>query len=325
MNKLDYVEKGRGVIALELAEVARLQARLDENFAAAVELLLSMEPRQRVIVCGVGKSGHVGEKIAATLTSTGCPAVVLNSMNALHGDLGVVSPGDVVLALSYSGETEELARILPALKRLDTRIIALTGNVRSFLAQSSEVVLDCSVELEACPLNLAPTSSTTAMLVLGDALAMVLLEARGFTKEDFARYHPGGQLGRALLLKVRDIMRGPESLAVVPPSARVHEVLREMTKHRAGAAVAVDDEGCLLGIFTHGDFVRHYQRDPAIGEIFVGEVITRSPVTVIGERLAAEALHILETHRVDDLVVVDDENRPIGMIDSQDLARTRLV
>jgi arabinose-5-phosphate isomerase len=323
VSEHEYIRQARRVMGLEMTEVARLQARLDERFCAAVDLLLAC--RGKVIVCGVGKSGHIGEKIAATLTSTGCPAVVLNSLNAIHGDLGVVSPGDVVLALSYSGETEELAQIIPALKRLNARIIALTGNPRSFLAQHAEVVLDTSVEQEACPLNLAPTASTTAMLVLGDALAMVLLEARGFTKEDFARYHPGGQLGRALLLKVEAIMRGSDALPVVKPAALVRDVLHEMTRRRAGAAVATDEAGRLLGIFTHGDFVRHYQQNPAIGDVAVEQVLTRNPVTVRGDRLAAEALLVLETHRVDDLVVVDEDNRPIGMIDSQDLARIRLV
>ena len=323
---MDFLASGRRVIELELAEVARLGARLDERFSSAIELLLKcMERRGKVIVCGVGKSGHIGEKIAATLTSTGCPAVVLNSLNALHGDLGVVCEGDVVLALSYSGETEELAKILPSLARLEVQIIALTGHAQSLLGQQARVVLEVKVEQEACPLNLAPTSSTTAMLVLGDALAMVLLEARGFTKDDFARYHPAGELGRALLLKVDGIMRGREHVPMVPPEMLVRDVLREMTQRRAGAAVAVDPEGRLLGIFTHGDFVRHYQADAAIGDHAVSTVLTKSPISIRGDRLAAEALHVLETHRVDDLVVVDDQQRPIGLIDSQDLARLRLV
>src|SRR5215218_3900401 len=205
---MDYLEKARRVIALELAEVQRLVTRLDQSFIEAVDLIRrSVENRGKVVVVGVGKSGHIGDKIAATLTSTGSPAVVLNSLNALHGDLGVVADGDVVLALSYSGETDEMVNILPALSRFDVRIIAMTGNPQSFLAQNSHVQLDVSVELEACPLNLAPTSSTTVMLVLGDALAMVLLEARGFNKEDFARYHPGGRLGRTLLMHVHQITR----------------------------------------------------------------------------------------------------------------------
>jgi len=323
---MDYLEKARRVIALELAEVQRLGARLDDSFVQAVETIRrSVESRGKVVVVGVGKSGHIGEKIAATLTSTGSPAVVLNSLNALHGDLGVVADGDVVLALSASGETEELINILPALQRFDVRIIALTGNAQSFLAQNSHVHLDVSVEQEACPLNLAPTSSTTVMLVLGDALAMVLLEARGFQKEDFARFHPGGRLGRTLLLKVSQIMRGAEQMAVVRPATVVREVLHEMSRRRAGAAVAVDDAGKLAGIFTHGDFARHFQKDPTLGDTPVGQFLTRNPITIRGDRLAAEVLHILETHRIDDLVVVDESNTPIGVVDSQDLARFKLI
>jgi arabinose-5-phosphate isomerase len=323
---MDYVEKARHVIALEIAEVQRLQARLDGSFARAIEILLAcVEQRGKIVVCGVGKSGHIGEKIAATLTSTGSPAVVLNSLNALHGDLGVVADGDVVLALSYSGETDELVNILPALARFDVKIVSLTGNPRSFVAQNSHVHLDVSVEQEACPLKLAPTSSTTAMLILGDALAMVLLEARGFTKEDFARFHPGGRLGRTLLLKVHQIMRGEEQMALVNPETCVREVLQEMTSRRAGAAVAVDEQGRLSGIFTHGDFARHYATDPQLGGRAVADFLTRNPVTIGGDKLAAEVLQVLEKHRIDDLVVVDEQNRPIGVVDSQDLARSKLV
>jgi arabinose-5-phosphate isomerase len=313
-------------VALELAELERLLARIDANFTAAVETILaSVENKGKVVVVGVGKSGHIGEKIAATLTSTGSPAVVLNSLNALHGDLGVVSDGDVILALSYSGETDELVNIVPALSRFDVKIIAMTGNPRSFLAQNSQVHLDVSVEQEACPLNLAPTSSTTVMLVLGDALAMVLLEARGFNKDDFARYHPGGRLGRTLLLKVRQIMRAADQMALVGPKAIVREVLQEMSRRRAGAAVVVNEDGTLLGIFTHGDFARHFQRDHTLGEAPVEQFITRNPITVGSERLAAEVLHILERNRIDDLVVVDEQQRAIGVVDSQDLARFKLL
>jgi arabinose-5-phosphate isomerase len=322
----DYLEKARRVIQLELAEVQRMQSRLGPEFAEAIQLVRNcVENRGKIVVCGVGKSGNIGEKIAATLTSTGCPAVVLNSLNALHGDLGMVTDGDVILALSASGETDELLNILPALRRFDIRVIAMTGNRTSTLAQASEVVLDVGVEQEACPLNLAPTSSTTVMLVLGDALAMVLLEARGFTKEDFARYHPGGRLGRTLLLKVREIMRGADQMAVVQPQRPVREVLQEMTQRRAGAAVAVDSAGALLGIFTHGDFARHFPNNPAIGDASVQDFLTRHPITVREDKLAIEVLHILEKHRIDDLVVVDDSNRPVGIVDSQDLARCRLV
>ena len=323
---MDYLAKARRVFELELAEAASVAARLDARFGEAVELIrASVEARGKVVVVGVGKSGNIGEKIAATLTSTGSPAVVLHSLNALHGDLGMVADGDVVLALSASGETDELLNLLPALARFDVRIIAFTGNPRSSLAQHADVVLDVSVEQEACPLNLAPTSSTTAMLVLGDALAMVLLEARGFTKEDFARFHPGGTLGRALLLKVRDIMRGADQMARVTPTMNVRAVLAEMSRCRAGAAVAVAEDGTLAGIFTHGDFARHFQTNSGLGDVPVGQFLTRSPITVGSERLAVEVLRILEQHRIDDLVVLDAAGHPVGVVDSQDLARFRLV
>lgn len=323
---MDYLEKARRVIALEMAEVQRLLTRLDASFIEAVEQIRRcVENRGKVVVVGVGKSGHIGEKIAATLTSTGSPAVVLNSLNALHGDLGVVADGDVVLALSSSGETDELVNILPALSRFDVRIISLTGNPKSFLAQNSHIHLDVSVEQEACPLNLAPTSSTTVMLVLGDALAMVLLEARGFQKEDFARFHPGGRLGRTLLLKVRQIMRGAEQMAVVRPGIVVREALLSMAAVRAGTSVVVDENGVLLGIFTHGDFGRHFQKNQDLLERQVSDFMTRNPVTIREDKLAVEVLHLIEQHRIDDLVVVDDANRPIGVVDSQDLARFKLV
>jgi arabinose-5-phosphate isomerase len=323
---MDYLEKARRVIALEMGEVQRLLDRLDGAFAEAVETIRrSVENRGKVVVVGVGKSGHIGEKIAATLTSTGSPAVVLNSLNALHGDLGVVADGDVILALSSSGETEELVNILPALSRFDVRIIALTGNAKSFLAQNSHVHLDVSVEQEACPLNLAPTSSTTVMLVLGDALAMVLLEARGFRKEDFARFHPGGSLGRALLLKVWQIMRDAEQMAVVRPEMIVREVLLKMAEVRAGTSVVVDDAGLLLGIFTHGDFGRHFRQHQDLLERSVSDFMTCRPVTIRADKLAVEVLHLFEQHRIDDLVVVDETNRPLGVVDSQELARFKLV
>ncbi|MGB8169683.1 MAG: KpsF/GutQ family sugar-phosphate isomerase [Chthoniobacteraceae bacterium] len=323
---MDYFEKARRVIELELAEVQRLLARLDQSFVHAVETIrASVENRGKIVVVGVGKSGHIGEKIAATLTSTGSPAVVLNSLNALHGDLGVVADGDVVLALSYSGETDELINILPALARFDVKIVAMTGNPASFLAKNCHVHLDVGVEREACPLELAPTASTTVMLVLGDALAMVVLEARGFTKEDFARFHPGGRLGRTLLLKVHQIMRGREQMALVPPDATVREALIAMARVRAGAAVITDVNGVLQGVFTHGDFGRHFQTHSDLLELAVKDFMTRRPITIQGERLAAEVLQILEKHRIDDLVVVDEAGRPMGVVDSQDLARFRLI
>jgi arabinose-5-phosphate isomerase len=323
---MDYLEKARRVFDVELEEIQQLKRRLDGAFVRAVELILeSLRNRGKIVVCGVGKSGHVGEKIAATLTSTGSSAVFLNSLNALHGDLGVVNDGDVVLCLSYSGETEELNNLIPALARFDVKIISLTGNAQSFLAKQSDVHLDVGVEQEACPLQLAPTSSTTAMLVLGDALAMVLLEARGFGREDFARYHPAGRIGRSLLLTVKQIMRNGDQMAIVAPNMTVREVLQQMTRRRAGAAVAVSAERELVGIFTHGDFARHFQQDAMLGEKAVEGFLTKDPVTIGGDSLAAEVLRVLKQHRIDDLIVVDEANRPIGIVDSQDLARLKLL
>jgi arabinose-5-phosphate isomerase len=285
----------------------------------------AVEARGKVVVLGVGKSGQIGKKIAATLTSTGSPAVVLNSLNALHGDLGMVSDGDVVLALSASGETEELLRILPALTRFQVRLIAVCGDPKSTLAQNCEVLLDVNIEQEACPMNLAPTSSTTVMLALGDAIAMVLLEARGFQKEDFARFHPAGMIGRSLLLRVHQIMRPREALALVEPHTAIRAVLKSMSAVRAGAAVVADADGKLLGIFTHGDFARHFQSDPRVGERLVADLMTLNPVTVQQDRLAVEVLNLLERHRIDDLVVVDEQHVPVGIVDSQDLTKLKLL
>src|SRR5450432_1737964 len=255
---MDFLEKAKRVIGIEAREIERLRERIDTTFSQAVGTILkAVENKGKIVVCGVGKSGHIGEKIAATLTSTGSPAVVLNSLNALHGDLGVVADGDIVLALSYSGETEELIRILPAIARFQVNVIAICGDPDSTLAQNCDVFLDVNVEQEACPLNLAPTSSTTVMLALGDALAMVMLEARGFQKEDFAKFHPAGMVGRSLLLRVHQIMRPRSALALVRPDTTIRAVLEKMIALRAGAAVVAGAEEELLGIFTHGDFVRH--------------------------------------------------------------------
>src|ERR1700756_2499562 len=313
---MDSLEKAARVLDIEIFELQRLRKRLDENFARAVEFIKeTVDGRGKVVVVGVGKSGHIGAKIASTLTSTGSPAVVLDSSNALHGDLGMVADGDVVLALSASGETEELLQILPAIARFQVKIIALCGDAKSTLAQNAHVFLDVNVEQEACPLNLAPTSSTTAMLALGDALAMVLLEARGFNKEDFAKFHPSGKIGRSLLMRVHQIMRPREAMAIVSMDASVRDVLKAMTSVRAGAAVVAGEDRQLLGIFTHGDFARHFQSDPKVGERLVADLMTLNPVTVHKDKLAVEVLKLLETHRIDDLVVVDDDKVPVGVMD----------
>ena len=326
MLGMDYLERARRVFEIELTEASATAARLDSQFILAVDLIrAALERRNKVVVLGVGKSGTIGEKIAATLTSTGSTAVVLNSLNALHGDLGIVADGDVVLALSYSGETQELLSVLPAVVRFGLPIIALTGDKNSTLAKAASAVLDVSVSQEACPLNLAPTSSTTSMLILGDALAMVLLESRGFRKEDFAKYHPGGSLGRSLLLRVNQIMRKIDELALISPAAPVVEAIQAMTKYRAGAAVVVNEDETLAGIFTHGDFARHFPGNPGIGSLPVGDFMTRNPITITGDRLAAEVLQVLEHHRIDDLVVLDEKRRPVGIVDSQDLTRLKIL
>jgi len=323
---MDYLEKAGRVLDVEIFELKRLRERLDENFARAVELIKeTVDARGKVVVVGVGKSGHIGAKIAATLTSTGSPAVVLDSSNALHGDLGVIADGDVVLALSASGETEEIVRVLPAIARFQVKIIAMCGDPKSVLAQNAHLFLDVNIEQEACPLNLAPTSSTTVMLALGDALAMVLPEARGFNKEDFAKFHPGGMIGRSMLVRVHQIMRPREAMAVVPTNAPIRDVLKAMTSVRAGAAIVIGEDKQLMGIFTHGDFVRHFQSDSRIGERLVADLMTLNPVTVHKDKLAVEVLKLLETHRIDDLVVVDDDKVPVGVVDSQDLTRLKLL
>lgn len=322
----EHIARGRRVFELELAEARVVGERLDESFAAAVEAIRDAAARRgKVVVVGVGKSGLIGGKIAATLTSTGTPAVMLDAMNALHGDLGIVSDGDVVLFLSNSGETDELVSVFPALARGDVKIISITGNPASFLGRSAHIHLNSGVAREACPLELAPTASTTAMLILGDALAMALLEARGFTREDFARFHPGGKLGRTLLLTVEQIMRPTEQMALVRPEMIVREVLLEIAKRRAGCAVALAGDSTLAGIFTQGDFARRLATHPDLLDLVVEPFLTKKPITIGAGSLAVEVLHILEKHRIDDLVVVDSANRPIGMIDTQDLARFRLV
>src|SRR6266699_724037 len=258
-SSMDYLEKAARVLDIEIFELKRLRERLGENFSRAVELIKeTVDARGKVVVLGVGKSEHVGAKIAATMTSTGSPAVVLDSSNALHGDLGMIADGDVVLAL-------------------------------------------------------------------GDALAMVLLEARGFNKEDFAKFHPAGVIGRSLLMRVHQIMRPAEGMAIVSSDAPIRDVLKAMTSVRAGAAVVADEDRRLLGIFTHGDFVRHFQSDSKIGERLVADLMTLNPVTVHKDKLAVEVLNLLERHRIDDLVVVDDNNMPVGIVDSQDLTRLKLL
>ena len=323
----DYVARARRVIELEIAELQRLVDRVGESFENAVQALQSaLQNRCKIVVVGVGKSGNIGAKIAATFNSTGATAVVLNSQDALHGDLGVVNDGDVAIVLSHSGETDEITSILPHLRSLNLTLIAVTGRPESMLARHSDIVLDVNVEREACPLNLAPTSSSTVMLVLGDALAMVLLEARGFKASDFARLHPGGSLGRSLLLKVAEIMRGESVIAKVGLQTLVADALSGMIRVRGGAAVVVDDvTGRVAGIFTQGDFVRSFAKNPMIGEDLVCDHMTANPITISSDRLAVEVIKLFNEHRIDDLIVIDEDWRPVGMVYTQDLSRVKLV
>lgn len=323
---MDFEERARAVIGMEAESLREMASHVGPGFGEAVKLLrTSLEDRGKAVIVGVGKSGNVGQKIAATLNSTGATAVVLNAQDALHGDLGLLCDGDVVLALSYSGETEELLGLLPYLRSFDVKVIALCGKTGSSLSRAADVTLDTSVTREACPLNLAPTSSSTAMMVMGDALAMVLLEARGFTESDFARYHPGGSLGRALLLKVGDVMRRENAMPTVSLAAVVIDAVAEMNRSRAGACLILDENGKLAGIFTHGDFARGFEKDPSLGSLPVADLMTRNPITLTEDSLAVEAVKQVGEKRIDDIVVIDSEGRPVGLIDAQDLARLKLV
>ncbi len=311
---------------MQADSLREMASHITPTFGAAVTAIQSsLENRGKVVVIGVGKSGNIGHKIVATLNSTGATAVVLNAQSALHGDLGLLSDGDVVLALSYSGETQELLDLLPFVRSFNVKVVALCGKKNSSLSASADLTLDTSVAREACPLNLAPTSSSTAMLVMGDALAMVLLESRGFTEGDFARYHPGGSLGRALLLKVGDVMRRKEQIPTVEIGARVADAVAEMNRSRAGACLILDGSGKLAGIFTHGDFARGYEKDPMLGILPVADLMTWNPISLTEDSLAVEAVKQVGEKRIDDIVVVNAEGEPVGLIDAQDLARLKLV
>ena len=323
---MDHLSQAKRVIQIEIDEINNLLNRIDENFSLAIEILKStISSGHKIVVIGVGKSHNIGHKIGATLNSTGAPCVVLNTQNALHGDIGVIADGDTILALSYSGETQEILSILPSLKRFEVSLISITGKPQSSLGKNSDIVLNSSVKREACPMNLAPTSSTTAMLVLGDALAMTLLEARGFVKEDFAKLHPGGSLGRTLLTRVSDIMRTGENFCTVSPDTTLRDALEKMTKYRSGAVVVIEKNDQLIGILTQGDFVRSIQKNPNILESHVSEYMTEDPVTIEDDRLAAEVVKIIGSHRIDDLVVTNREGQAIGLVDSQDLSRLKLI
>jgi arabinose-5-phosphate isomerase len=316
-------ELGRAVIETERAAIEALSARVDAAFVSACHHLLAC--RGRIVVLGMGKSGHIGGKIAATLASTGSPAFFVHPGEASHGDLGMITAQDVVLALSNSGETDEISALLPLIKRLGAPLIALTGNAGSTLAREADVVLDVSVAKEACPLGLAPTASTTATLVMGDALAIALLEARGFTADDFARSHPGGRLGRRLLLHIGDLMHKDARVPRVSADVMLSAALIEMTRKGLGMTAIVDAADRVLGVFTDGDLRRTLERALDVHTTPVAELMTRSPKCMRQDQLAVEALRLMETHKINALLVVDDHERLIGALNMHDLLRAGVV
>jgi arabinose-5-phosphate isomerase len=312
------------VLEIEAEALMALAQRIDENFDKAIELILAC--KGRVIVTGMGKPGFIAGKIAATLASTGTPSLSIHPADAIHGDLGMVTKDDVVIAISNSGETEEVVRLLSTIKKIGARLIGMTGNTGSTLARYSDVILDVSVEQEACPLGLAPTTSTTVALAMGDAIAVVLIKKRKFEHKDFAFYHPGGSLGKKLL-KVKDIMRTGEKNPVVPKNATVKQALLSITKAKAGCCAIVDEKGVLQGIFTDGDLRRHLE-DNKNGDFVhrtISEYMTKNPLTVDEEQLAAEAFRLLHEKKIDELVVVDKKRIVVGILDVQDLLNAGFV
>jgi arabinose-5-phosphate isomerase len=310
-------------LEIEAAAVLGLRQRIDEQFARAVALLLAVPGR--VVVMGMGKSGHIGRKMAATLASTGTPAMFVHPAEASHGDLGMITPADALIAISNSGESEELTAILPVLKRLGVPLIAMTGNPASTLGRHADLVLDTAVGKEACPLNLAPTASTTAQLALGDALAVALLDARGFKAEDFARSHPGGALGRKLLTHVSDVMRRGDEVPKVRPDAGFSAMMREMSAKGLGATAIVDDADRVLGIFTDGDLRRLLERGVDVRNGNAQQFMHADPVTIAHDALAVEAAELMEERRITSVLVVDHDGRLNGALNSNDLMRAKVI
>lgn len=321
--KKNVLKRAKEVLEIEACAIRALKPRIGANFEKALNLIL--KTKGRVVISGMGKTGIIGQKFSATLASTGTPSLFLHTAEAIHGDLGKVKPDDVVIILSNSGSNGEMKQLLPLLKKIGSKIIALTGNKDSILAKYSDVVLDVSVKKEACPLGLAPTASTTATLAMADALAICLLEQKGFKEKDFAFYHPGGALGRRLLLKVEDIMRRGKDNPIVYEERRVSEVLLKITQARAGSATVVDKRGRLKGIFTDGDLRRHLETDANLPRRKIKDVMTKNPTVVRREMLAAEALRILQEKKIDEVPVVDKIMRPVGLLDVQDILKAGLV
>ncbi len=323
VTKADFIALAQQVVAIEAAAVHGLSRYLDDHFANACALLLQC--RGRVVVIGMGKSGHIGGKIAATLASTGTPAFFVHPGEASHGDLGMITDADVVLALSNSGETNEVLAIAPLIKRRGVSLISMTGNPQSTLAQLSDVHLCIAVDKEACPLGLAPTSSTTATLVMGDALAVALLHARGFTADDFAMSHPGGSLGRRLLLHIRDIMHSGERLPQVSADATISEALLEMSRKGLGMTGVTDSDGRLLGIFTDGDLRRILDQRIDVHSTAIAQVMTRNPVTIAADVLAAQGLKTMEDRKINGLFVVNQHGQALGALNMHDLLKAGVI
>jgi arabinose-5-phosphate isomerase len=317
------LELARKVLAIEADAVIALSSRLDERFLDAVGLILAC--RGRVVVSGVGKSGHIARKIASTMASTGTPAFFLHAAEASHGDLGMITRDDVVLALSNSGQSDELLTIIPLIKRQGARLIAVTGNPESALAKEADVHLDARVAQEACPLNLAPTASTTAALALGDALAVALLDARGFDEQDFARAHPGGALGRRLLTHVSDVMRTGEAIPSVPEKASFFDALLEMSRKGMGMTAVVDSNRKVVGIFTDGDLRRTLEHKPDVRSLKVTDIMKRDPHAIAPHKLAAEAVELMERYRISQLLVVSEAGELVGALNTHDLLHAKVI
>jgi len=317
------IEEGRRVIRIEADALAALEKRIDDRFVAAVRLCHAC--KGRVVIIGMGKSGHIGKKISATMASTGTPAFFLHPSEGIHGDLGMISRDDVVLTISNSGETEEILRILPAIKRLDLKIITMTGKIGSSLAKASDVVLDVSVQEEACPLGLAPTASTTTALAMGDALSVALLQMKGFQKEDFAFFHPGGALGRNLLLKVRDVMHTEEEIPTVQETTPMREVVLEMSAKKLGMTTVITKNGAFSGVVTDGDLrrlIRDVNREQEdIFSLPASQVMNAAPKTILAEAMAAEAVHMMETFSITTLVAIDKQGLVKGVVHLHDLLK----
>ena len=324
---MDYLKRANEVLEIEMDGIQRVKNDLDDGFVQAIDAILETISNDcgKVVIVGVGKNWHIGNKMAATFTSTGTPTVAMHPIEAMHGDFGILSDRDIVLAMSYSGASDELIAVLQPIKRKGVKIIALTGEPNSPLGEAADIMVSIKVDKEACPFNMAPTTSTTATLALGDAMAMVLLEARGFKIEDYAKMHPGGAIGRTLLLRVEDVMRTGDRCATVLSGQAVREALIAMTGAKAGCVAVIDENEVLLGIMTDGDLRRHLIETPNLTEHTVDEVMTHNPQTLTKEMLAVEILNIYEKYNIDDLVVVDDQNRVIGSVDIQDMPKLKIL